>query len=159
MDFLKISNHLSGVDKLIIIGRGPLSFAAKEIALKIKEISYIHCEAYSASELKHGPLALIDKDCPTLVLSCNDGLQEKLISNIKEIKSRNGSILSIYNDSENIQIKKLSQLSLNVPKFRNKCVSAIIMIIAGQIIAYNIAKILNKPIDRPRNLAKSVTVE
>lgn len=150
--------ELSNFKSNVVIGRGPAFSVAKEIALKIKELSYIHSEAFSASELKHGPLALISESCPTIVVAVNDGLEEKLLSNIKEIESRGGPTFIIGPESF-FKTYEGNAKRLIYPDFKSKIVSSIGAMIFGQIVAKMIAENLSRSLDRPRNLAKSVTVE
>ncbi len=132
----------------------PLAF---EGALKLKEISYIHAEGYGAGEMKHGPLALIDEHFPTLVLSPQDSMYEKTASNIAEIQARGGPIIALTTD-DNTLLKDTVEDILSVPPTL-EALQPILTTIPLQLFAYYIAKIRGCPIDKPRNLAKSVTVE
>ena len=132
---------------------------AKEAALKIKEISYIHAEGYSASELKHGPLALIAEDMPTIAFGSSGLLGEKLLSNIMEIKSRKGPVIVVASDSCDDNLLNSSDHAIIVPSTRSKYTSVIPGLVVGQLFALHLAELNGKPVDRPRNLAKSVTVE
>ena len=131
---------------------------ALEGALKLKEISYIHAEAYPAGELKHGPIALIDKNMPVIAIAPNDELLEKLKSNLQEVKSR-GSQMIVFED-ENSKIQPMSGLEV-VPVTSNlgRITAPIIFTIPLQLLSYHVAIIRGTDVDKPRNLAKSVTVE
>jgi glutamine---fructose-6-phosphate transaminase (isomerizing) len=141
----------------LFIGRKYSYPVSLEGALKLKEISYIHSEGYSAGEMKHGPIALIDESFPTIAIAPSDTVYEKMSSNIQEIKARNGKILTIATEG-NKEIKELSDDVLYIPKIK-ECLSPIISIIPLQLFAYYLSVSLGKDPDKPRNLAKSVTVE
>ncbi len=141
-------------ESCIFIGRGYNHPIAKEGALKLKELAYIHAEGYSAAELKHGPLALIDENTPTVALWNNDDQSEKLRNNIFEIQSRGGPVVLITDSYQG----HFNGIQIVVPP-SNKYLSPIINNVAAQILAYEVAMILGKNVDQPRNLAKSVTVE
>ena len=129
-----------------------------EGALKLKEISYIHAEAYPAGELKHGPIALIDRDMPVIAIAPNDDLLEKLKSNLQEVKSR-GSQMLVFED-ENSQIESMDAMEV-VPITSNlgRITAPIIFTIPLQLLSYYVAIKKGTDVDKPRNLAKSVTVE
>ena len=141
-------------ESCIFIGRGYNHPIAKEGALKLKELSYVHAEGYSAAELKHGPLALIDENTPTVALWNQDDQSEKLRNNIFEIQSRGGPVVLITDQEQ----EHFKGIQIIVPA-SNKYLSPIINNIAAQILAYEVAVILGRNVDQPRNLAKSVTVE
>ena len=130
---------------------------ALEGALKLKEISYIHAEGYPAAEMKHGPIALIDKNMPSVFIVPKDKTYEKIISNIQEIKSRKGKII-IVTDSKDKILKELANDLIIVPR-SNIYLFVVLATIALQLFAYHIAIINKRDVDQPRNLAKSVTVE
>jgi len=130
---------------------------ALEGALKLKEISYIHAEGYPAGEMKHGPIALIDKNFPIVVIAPEDSLYEKIISNLEEIKARNGKIIALTTIGNKNLAKKVEEV-IYVPKTL-EILQPILLIAPLHLFAYYCAKFLKKDIDRPRNLAKSVTVE
>jgi glutamine---fructose-6-phosphate transaminase (isomerizing) len=142
----------------IFLGRGTMHAIAMEGALKLKEISYIHAEAYPAGELKHGPIALIDKDIPVIAIAPNDELLEKLKSNLQEVKSR-GSQMIVFED-ENSKIQSMDALEV-IPVTSNlgRITAPIIFSIPLQLLSYHVALIKRTDVDKPRNLAKSVTVE
>ncbi len=156
-DIKKIANKYYQVSNFLYLGRGINFPVALEGALKLKEISYIHAEGYPAAEIKHGPIALIDKKMPSLFLATKDDLIDKLISNMQEIKARGGKIIAITNE-ENNQINKLANHIILVPKTIPELAS-IINSIPLQLLAYYIADKKDLNVDKPRNLAKSVTVE
>ncbi|WP_027148651.1 glutamine--fructose-6-phosphate transaminase (isomerizing) [Methylobacter tundripaludum] len=141
----------------LFLGRGTHYPIAMEGALKLKEISYIHAEAYPAGELKHGPLALIDADMPVVTVAPNNSLLEKLKSNIQEVSARGGQLIVFMDetlasaDDENVRIVK-------VPQVGNE-ISPIVYTIPLQLLAYHVAVLKGTDVDQPRNLAKSVTVE
>jgi len=155
-EIAKIYRNYKG---MICIGRDILEPVAKEAALKIKEISYIHAEGYSASELKHGPLALISESMPTLAFVPHGPLEEKTLSNIVEVKSRGGKVISIISDKCSGEIEAVSDHCIQVPSANSALVSVVPYLVAAQLLALYLASLNNRPIDRPRNLAKSVTVE
>jgi glucosamine--fructose-6-phosphate aminotransferase (isomerizing) len=131
---------------------------AMEGALKLKEISYIHAEAYPAGELKHGPIALIDKDMPVIAIAPNDDLLEKLKSNLQEVKSR-GSEMLVFED-QNSKVAVMDAMEV-VPITSNlgRITAPIIFTIPLQLLSYHVALSKGTDVDKPRNLAKSVTVE
>jgi glucosamine--fructose-6-phosphate aminotransferase (isomerizing) len=142
----------------LFLGRGTMHAIAMEGALKLKEISYIHAEAYPAGELKHGPIALIDKEMPVIAVAPNDELLEKLKSNLQEVKSR-GSEMIIFED-ENSQIEPIESMQV-IPITSNlgRITAPIIFTIPLQLLSYHVALEKDTDVDKPRNLAKSVTVE
>jgi len=141
----------------MFMGRG-LSFPiALEGALKLKELSYLHAEGYPAGEMKHGPLALIEEGLPVVILAPKDRYFEKTISNMQEVIARGGKVILISNDNNNI-INENVRFSLEIPKSGDH-LTPFLMTIPLQLLAYNVASLKNCDIDKPRNLAKSVTVE
>jgi glucosamine--fructose-6-phosphate aminotransferase (isomerizing) len=142
----------------LFLGRGTMHAIAMEGALKLKEISYIHAEAYPAGELKHGPIALIDKEMPVIAVAPNDELLEKLKSNLQEVKSR-GSEMIVFED-ENCQIQPIESMQV-IPITSNlgRITAPIIFTIPLQLLSYHVALEKETDVDKPRNLAKSVTVE
>ncbi|NOQ66049.1 MAG: glutamine--fructose-6-phosphate transaminase (isomerizing) [Desulfobacterales bacterium] len=144
----------------LFVGRGLNYPIALEGALKLKEISYIHAEGYAAGELKHGPIALIDKDMPILGLVPKDKVYEKSISNIEEIKARQGQLILIGSKGDR-HLKKITEHVLYMPKAPNMMpeLNPILFTIPAQLLAYEIATMRGCDVDQPRNLAKSVTVE
>jgi glucosamine--fructose-6-phosphate aminotransferase (isomerizing) len=130
---------------------------SKEGALKLKEISYIHAEAYPAGELKHGPLALVDDDMPVIAVAPNDELLEKLKSNLQEVSARGGQ-LYVFADADSGFSNDENTTVVNVPHCSD-FLSPIVYTIPLQLLSYHVAVIKGTDIDQPRNLAKSVTVE
>ena len=141
----------------IYLGRGYSYPVALEGALKLKEISYIHAEGYPAAEMKHGPIALIDSEMPSVIIAPQDCLYEKIVSNVQQVKSRGGSIIAIVTKGDTI-IRDLADHVLEVPEVP-ECLTPIITSIPLQLLSYYIAINKGKDVDMPRNLAKSVTVE
>jgi glucosamine--fructose-6-phosphate aminotransferase (isomerizing) len=147
------------VDKqhALFLGRGLHYPIAMEGALKLKEISYIHAEAYPAGELKHGPLALIDKDMPVIAVAPNDELFEKLKSNLHEVRARGGELIIFADGSADIKNDEQTHV-LHMPTVAKE-IAPIVYVIPLQLLAYHVAVLKGTDVDQPRNLAKSVTVE
>lgn len=141
----------------LFLGRGSQYPVALEGALKLKEISYIHAEAYPAGELKHGPLALVDKDMPVVTVAPNDELLEKLKSNLHEVRARGGELI-VFADAASEIPNAAGVLITDVPSV-DKSIAPIIYTIPLQLLAYHVAVLKGTDVDQPRNLAKSVTVE
>jgi glucosamine--fructose-6-phosphate aminotransferase (isomerizing) len=155
-----VAEKFYGSHNFLFVGRGLNFPIALEGALKLKEISYIHAEGYAAGELKHGPIALIDKDMPILGLVPKDNVYEKTISNIEEIRARQGQIILIGSQGDR-QLKKITDHVLYMPKAPTMVpeLNPILYTIPAQLLAYEIATLRGCDVDQPRNLAKSVTVE
>src|SRR5690606_3407090 len=130
---------------------------ALEGALKLKEISYIHAEGYPAAEMKHGPIALIDENMPVIVIVTKKGHYEKIVSNIEEIKARQGKIIAVVTEGDT-NVQKLVDYIMEVPETLES-LSPLLTTIPLQLLCYHIAVLLGKNVDQPRNLTKSVTVE
>jgi glucosamine--fructose-6-phosphate aminotransferase (isomerizing) len=141
----------------LFLGRGDQYPIAMEGALKLKEISYIHAEAYPAGELKHGPLALIDEDMPVVAVAPNDKLLEKLKSNLEEVRARGGELFVFADDRVNMAEEK-GVTVIKVPRV-DGLISPLVFTIPLQLLAYHVAVLKGTDVDQPRNLAKSVTVE
>jgi len=156
-DVKKVAKATSMVSNYLYLGRGVNFPVALEGALKLKEISYIHAEGYPAAEMKHGPIALIDKDMPVVFIAPHDDTFSKILANIEEVKARGGTIITIT-DKVNDSITSLSDFVLITPE-THKYIFPITCSIILQILAYELAVCRNCEIDQPRNLAKSVTVE
>lgn len=152
-----LAKKYAGNRDFLYIGRGYLYPCALEGALKLKEISYIHAEGCSAGEMKHGPLAMIDKDFPTLAFTCDGPLLDKTLSNIEEIKARKGPVIAFATEG-NKKIKSLADDIIYLPDTLPQ-LQPILAVIAAQLFAYYVAIEKGLDVDRPRNLAKSVTVE
>ena len=142
---------------VIFLGRGTSFPIALEGALKLKELSYLHAEGYPAGEMKHGPLALIEKGLPVVILAPKDRYYEKTVSNMQVVISRGGQVILISNDNNNI-ISENVRFTLEIPKTDN-FLTPFLMTIPLQLLAYHVASLKSCDIDKPRNLAKSVTVE
>jgi glucosamine--fructose-6-phosphate aminotransferase (isomerizing) len=153
----KISELFADKHHSLFLGRGPMYPIAQEGALKLKEISYIHAEAYPAGELKHGPLALVDEDMPIVTVAPNNELLEKLISNLEEVKARGGELFVFADESVNIHDLDDQHL-VSLPTVPS-CLEPIVYIIPLQLLSYHVAVLKGTDVDQPRNLAKSVTVE
>ncbi len=141
----------------LYLGRGYSYPVALEGALKLKEISYIHAEGYPAAEMKHGPIALVDTEMPVVVIATQNAMYEKIVSNIQEIKARQGHIIALVNPHDTV-IHKLADECIEIPETL-ECLEPLITTIPLQLLAYHIAVCKGKDVDQPRNLAKSVTVE
>ncbi len=141
----------------LYLGRGFNFPVALEGALKLKEISYIHAEGYPAAEMKHGPIALIDKDMPVVFLATKDAIYDKVISNIEEVKARGGRIICIATQGDDV-IQKYADHVIYVPETL-KALTPLLSVIPLQLLSYHVAVMRGCDVDQPRNLAKSVTVE
>ena len=141
----------------LYLGRGYNFPVALEGALKLKEISYIHAEGYPAAEMKHGPIALIDENMPIVVIATNKGHYEKVVSNIQEIKARKGKIIGIVTKGDT-SVRRLADHIIEVPE-TIESLTPLLTTIPLQLLSYHIAVLLDRNVDQPRNLAKSVTVE
>lgn len=153
----EVASSFQTAQNCIYLGRGYNFPVALEGALKLKEISYIHAEGYPAAEMKHGPIALIDKEMPVVVIATKKGYYEKVVSNIQEIKSREGRIIAIVSEGDT-QVKALADYCLEIPDAPEAFVP-ILSTIPLQLLSYYIAVQRDCNVDQPRNLAKSVTVE
>ena len=153
---IEMAPEVASKEHALFLGRGIFYPVAKEGALKLKEISYIHAEAYPAGELKHGPLALIDEDMPVVALAPESEIAEKLISNLEEVKARGGKLYVFADPSVNMDVK--SGRLVHLPKC-DFLLTPIVYTIPLQILSYEVALLRGTDIDQPRNLAKSVTVE
>lgn len=152
-----VSDIYKDAKNFLYLGRGYNFPVALEGALKLKEISYIHAEGYPAAEMKHGPIALIDEQMPVVVIATKKGHYEKVVSNIQEIKSRKGKIIGIVTKGDE-SVKELADHIIEVPETLES-LTPLLTTIPLQLLSYHIAVMLDKNVDQPRNLAKSVTVE
>ena len=141
----------------LYLGRGYSYPVALEGALKLKEISYIHAEGYPAAEMKHGPIALIDSDMPVVVIATHNAMYEKVLSNIQEIKARQGRVIALVSKGDDT-IAKIADEVIELPDVQ-ECLEPLVATIPLQLLAYHVAVCKGKNVDQPRNLAKSVTVE
>jgi len=156
-EFKHIAETYKDVSNALYLGRGVSFPVALEGALKLKEISYIHAEGYPAAEMKHGPIALIDENMPVVFIATRDGSYDKIVSNIQEVKARNGVVIAIVTEGDSI-IKEMADHVIEIPKSDEALVS-LTAVVPLQLIAYHIALMRGCNVDQPRNLAKSVTVE
>lgn len=154
----KYAEHIAEHSNLFFIGRGLDYAVAQEGSLKLKEISYIHSEAYAAGELKHGTLALIEEGIPVIALATQEAVIEKTVSNIKEVKARGGEVMAITYEEHVPALMKSVDLTFSIPKTLPILAPAI-TVVPLQLLAYYAALALGHDVDKPRNLAKSVTVE
>ena len=153
----KIAKSYKDTTNFLYLGRGYNFPVALEGALKLKEISYIHAEGYPAAEMKHGPIALIDKNMPVVVIATSKGHYEKVVSNIQEIKSRDGKIIAVVTRGDK-SVKSLADHVIEIPDV-TESLTPILASVPLQLLAYHIAVMRGCNVDQPRNLAKSVTVE
>jgi len=153
----EIAETYKDANNALYLGRGYLFPVALEGALKLKEISYIHAEGYPAAEMKHAPIALIDENMPVFVLATKDKSYEKIVSNIQEVKARNGKVIAIVTKGDDV-IKKMADHVIEVPDC-HEAIAPLLTCIPLQFISYHIAVMRGCNVDQPRNLAKSVTVE
>lgn len=156
-EFKRIAGIYKDASNALYLGRGVSFPVALEGALKLKEISYIHAEGYPAAEMKHGPIALIDENMPVIFIATRDGSYDKIVSNIQEVKARNGEVIAIVTEGDTI-IKGMADHVIEIPKSDESLV-ALTAVVPLQLIAYHIALMRGCNVDQPRNLAKSVTVE
>ncbi|QNJ97283.1 glutamine--fructose-6-phosphate transaminase (isomerizing) [Constantimarinum furrinae] len=152
-----IAEEFKNARNFLYLGRGYNFPVALEGALKLKEISYIHAEGYPAAEMKHGPIALIDEEMPVVVIAVNSNHYEKVVSNIQEIKSRAGRIIAVVTEGDTL-VKEMADYIMEVPH-TPESLTPLVTTIPLQLLSYHIAVMLNRNVDQPRNLAKSVTVE
>ena len=152
-----LSEEFTEKENALFLGRGTMYPIAMEGALKLKEISYIHAEAYPAGELKHGPLALVDADMPVIIVAPNDELLEKLNSNMQEVYARGGQLIVFADPASKVDISKGMELIEIVSV--DETMAPIIFTIPLQLLSYHVAVLKGTDVDQPRNLAKSVTVE
>ena len=156
-EIARIAEIFADKQHALFLGRGIHYPIAQEGALKLKEISYIHAESYPAGELKHGPLALVDSNMPTVAVAPNNHLLANLKANLQEVKARNGRLIVFSDTDAPIVEDELIKILRVTPS--GEFTSPIIHTIALQLLAYHVAVIKGTDIDKPRNLSKSVTVE
>ena len=152
-----IAERFKGANNALYLGRGYNFPVALEGALKLKEISYIHAEGYPAAEMKHGPIALIDKDMPVVFIATRDSTYAKILSNIEEVRSRKGRVIAIANEGDQ-EVSRLAEHVIYIPQSSGP-ITPLLTVLPLQLLAYHIATLRGCNVDRPRNLAKSVTVE
>ena len=156
-EVLEVSKIFTYARNFLYLGRGYNFPVALEGALKLKEISYIHAEGYPAAEMKHGPIALIDESMPVIVIATKKGHYEKVVSNIQELKSRNGIIIAVVTKGDTV-VKELADHVIEIPE-TEEAFTPLLTTIPLQLLSYYIAVMRGCNVDQPRNLAKSVTVE
>jgi glucosamine--fructose-6-phosphate aminotransferase (isomerizing) len=153
----EIAARFKDASNFLYLGRGVNFPVALEGALKLKEISYIHAEGYPAAEMKHGPIALIDDQMPVVVLATNESAHDKIVSNIQEVKARNGKVIAVVNEGDT-EIRALADYTIEIPA-TEEILSPLLTVVPLQLLSYHIALLRGTNVDQPRNLAKSVTVE
>ena len=154
---LETAEQFRDVRNFLYLGRGYNFPVALEGALKLKEISYIHAEGYPAAEMKHGPIALIDEDMPVVFIAPKQGIYDKVVSNIQEVKARKGKVIAVVTEGDTV-VKNLADYLIEIPDTEEILVP-LLATIPLQKLAYHIAVMRGCNVDQPRNLAKSVTVE
>jgi glucosamine--fructose-6-phosphate aminotransferase (isomerizing) len=152
------AQQLAQARDVLFLGRGLMYPLALEGALKLKEISYIHAEAYASGELKHGPIALIDSQMPVVVMAPRDGLFDKTVSNMQEVMARKGKVLLVSDESGIAEAQDGVWSTIAMPRV-HPALAPILYAIPAQLLAYHTAVAKGTDVDQPRNLAKSVTVE
>lgn len=155
---MNCAKHFIDKEHALFLGRGALFPIALEGALKLKEISYIHAEGYPAGELKHGPLALVDKNMPVIAIAPNDELLEKIKSNLQEVRARGGELFVFTDSTSGVKQSDPGIHIIEMPAV-DSILAPIIYTIPLQLLAYHVAVLKGTDVDQPRNLAKSVTVE
>jgi glucosamine--fructose-6-phosphate aminotransferase (isomerizing) len=153
----QLSRMFTYCHNFLYLGRGVNYPVALEGALKLKEISYIHAEGYPAAEMKHGPIALVDSEIPVVFVALHHELYKKIISNMQEVKARQGRIIAIVTKGDT-EVPKIADYCLEIPDTLNN-LSPLLAVIPLQMLAYHVAVQKGLNVDQPRNLAKSVTVE
>lgn len=153
----KIANLYKESNNFLYLGRGYFFPVALEGALKLKEISYIHAEGYPAAEMKHGPIALIDENMPVVVIATKDNTYDKIVSNVQEIKARQGIVIAVVTEGDEV-IRSMANHVIEVPEC-DFALAPLLTVIPLQLLSYHIAVMRGCDVDQPRNLAKSVTVE
>jgi glucosamine--fructose-6-phosphate aminotransferase (isomerizing) len=157
-DIAAIAASLAESRSALFLGRGVMYATALEAALKLKELSYIHAEAYASGELKHGPIALIDRSLPVLVFAPHDALFDKTVSNMQEVMARGGPVTLITDSAGAASAAEGTQATLTLPA-AGRLAAPMLYAIPAQLLAYHTAIAKGTDVDQPRNLAKSVTVE
>jgi glutamine---fructose-6-phosphate transaminase (isomerizing) len=154
----ELAAEVAKAKTVLYLGRGTAYPVALEGALKLKEISYIHAEGFAAGEMKHGPIALVDKDVPIIVIAPYDDLFEKTASNMQEVRARGGRVIFLSDAMGIARLGSLAEAAIEIPAV-DPFVAPILYTIPVQLLAYHVAVIRGTDVDQPRNLAKSVTVE
>ena len=153
----RVAGRFASAEHVLFLGRGLAFPAAMEGALKMKEVSYIHAEGYAAGEMKHGPIALIDKDFPTVAIATKHALRSKLVSNIQQVQARGGPVVALITEGD-AEIAAMADDSITIPEV-SELLEPLIASLPLQALAYYVALNRGCEIDQPRNLAKTVTVE
>jgi glucosamine--fructose-6-phosphate aminotransferase (isomerizing) len=156
-EVLDIARRYFKAQDFLFLGRGIMFPIAMEGALKLKEISYIHAEGYAAGEMKHGPIALIDENMPVVVIATKGELHDKLVSNLEQVRARDGQVIAIASKGD-LEIAGKANEVLQVDDL-GEFLTTILVVVPLQLLAYHIASLKGTDVDQPRNLAKSVTVE
>jgi glucosamine--fructose-6-phosphate aminotransferase (isomerizing) len=152
-----LAHRFHNCENFLFLGRGLQYPVAMEGALKLKEVSYIHAEGYPAGEMKHGPIALIDREMPVVALCPRDGLREKMLSNIEQVKTREGTVIAVATNGDREVAEKADEV-ISVPEM-SPLLTPVLTSIPLQLFAYHVAVRRGCDVDQPRNLAKTVTVE
>lgn len=155
--FLELAREYANYHNFLYLGRGINYPTALEGALKLKEISYIHAEGYPAGEMKHGPIALIDEQMPTVAIALRDNVYEKMLSQVEQVKARQGKVIAVVNPGDSVVATKADAI-IEIPEC-SPWISPVLAVVPLQLLAYHIAVWRGSDVDQPRNLAKSVTVE
>jgi len=155
--YQQLAEQFHGFHNFLYLGRGINYAIAREGALKLKEISYIHAEGYPAGEMKHGPIALIDEKMPTVVIAPRDSVYDKMVSQVEQVKARRGAVLAVAH-ADDEYIRQKADVVMPIPKI-HELLTPILAVMPLQILAYEMAVRRGTDVDQPRNLAKSVTVE
>jgi len=155
--YMRLANHFAEAQHLLFLGRGHAFPVAMEGALKMKEVSYIHAEGYAAGEMKHGPIALIDRSFPTVAIAPRHALRSKLISNIEQVQARGGEVLAVVTEGDR-ELAGLADQAVEIPE-TPELLEPIVATVPLQLFAYYVAVRRGCDVDQPRNLAKTVTVE
>jgi glutamine---fructose-6-phosphate transaminase (isomerizing) len=153
----KLARRFEKTRDMLFLGRGAHYPIALEGALKLKEISYLHAEGYPGGEMKHGPIALIDGSLPIIGLAPDDALYEKIASNLREAKARDGIVVAFVNPGDT-DVSSFADAVLTIPRI-HPALQPIVSVVPLQLFAYHVARLRGCDVDQPRNLAKSVTVE
>ena len=153
----ELAHQFQSYHHFLFLARGLQYPVALEGALKLKELSYIHAEGYPAGEMKHGPIALIDEQMPTIAIAVRDGMREKMLSNIEQVQARDGTVIALVNEGDTEMARKADHV-IEVPE-TTPLLLPILTVLPLQLFAYHIAVWRGCDVDQPRNLAKTVTVE
>jgi glucosamine--fructose-6-phosphate aminotransferase (isomerizing) len=158
LEYERLAHQFFRHENFLFLGRGLHYPVAMEGALKLKEVSYIHAEGYPAGEMKHGPIALIDREMPVVALVQQDPLRDKMMSNIEQVKAREGTVIAIATEGDEEVAQKSDHVVVYLPKV-SELLSPVLTTLPLQMFAYHVAVRRGCDVDQPRNLAKTVTVE